>query len=100
MRTRIQQVPVPALAGGLAVLGGVALWQLGIEFERAWMRSYDGPLEGETLAGEPLAETFAADRGGTTQRSELAQAIPAVGRQRRWVARHHTRVWPRVARVA
>jgi hypothetical protein len=91
MQTRIQELPVtgPALAGGLAVLGGVALWQLGVEFERAWLRSYQGPLEGETLAGEPIL----AARGAET-------AVPAARataeRERRWVKAQQQRRSPRV----
>ncbi|HEV3033583.1 MAG TPA: hypothetical protein VGX72_02230 [Solirubrobacteraceae bacterium] len=57
MRTR--ELPVSAVAGGLAVLGGVALWQLGIEFERAWMRSYDGPLGGELDVCDPESQPHA-----------------------------------------
>jgi hypothetical protein len=83
MQTRIQELPGSALAGGLAVLGGVALWQLGLEFERAWLRSYDGPLEGETLAGEPLL----AARGSE---ADAAQAA-TVERERRWVKAQHPR---------
>jgi hypothetical protein len=91
MQTRIQELalPGPALAGGLAVLGGVALWQLGVEFERAWLRSYDGPLEGETLGGEPIL----AARGAET-------AVPAAAagaeRERRWVKAQQPRRSPRV----
>jgi len=92
MQTRIQELPVtgPALAGGLAVLGGVALWQLGVEFERAWLRSYDGPLEGETLAGEPIL----AARGAEV----AASAAPAAAaeRERRWVKAQQPRRSPRV----
>ena len=91
MQTRIQELPGtgPALAGGLAVLGGVALWQLGVEFERAWLRSYDGPLEGETPAGEPIL----AARG-----AETAVPLVAAGaeRERRWVKAQQPRRSPRV----
>lgn len=76
MQKRMQQVPVPALAGGVALLGGVAVWQLGVELERAWLRSYDGPLEGESQAGERLDELHAARE---------RRATPATGEQRRWV---------------
>jgi hypothetical protein len=82
MHTRIRARPVPAVAGGLAVLGGVALWQLGIEFERAWMRSYDGPLLGETLPGTGEA---------VSQPTQIDESIPALGERRRWVRAHHPR---------
>ncbi len=85
MQTRIQELPVPALAGGLAVIGGVALWQLGVEFERAWLRSYDGPLEGETRAGEPLAVA-------ATCVPEVLETAPAgAERGRRWVTAQTSR---------
>jgi hypothetical protein len=84
MQTRIQELPGPALVGGLAVIGGVALWQLGLEFERAWLRSYDGPLEGETLAGEPLIAARGADAGAP-------EALAAAARERRWVTAQHPR---------
>ncbi len=77
MQTRIQQVPVPALAGGLALLGGVAVWQLGVELERAWLRSYDGPLEGESRVGERLDEL---------QSARERREAPSAGERRRWVA--------------
>jgi hypothetical protein len=91
MQTRIQELPVtgPALAGGLAVLGGVALWQLGIGFERAWLRSYDGPLEGETLAGEPIRAAQGAETAAPA-------ASAAAERERRWVKAQQQRRSPRV----
>lgn len=93
MQTRIGQVP--AMAGGLAVLsslaGGVAMWQLGIEFERAWMRSYCGPLLDESPTGEfpqPPRDTRAEHQA------------PAATQRRRWVAGHHPRLAPRPAYMA
>jgi|GEM_PF-3283743 hypothetical protein len=82
MQTRIRERPVPAVAGSLAVLGGVALWQLGIEFERAWMRSYDGPLLGETLPGTG---------GAVPQLTAIDQSTAGLGGRRRWVRAHHPR---------
>ena len=90
MQTRIRELRGPAVAGGCAVLGGVAVWQLAIEFERAWMRSYDGPLLGESLAG---------DSDETWPRAEIDAAPPVRG-ERRWVSRHGPRIVPRVTRGA
>ncbi|HXN38129.1 MAG TPA: hypothetical protein VN892_08825 [Solirubrobacteraceae bacterium] len=81
MQTRIQEMPLPAVAGGLLVVGA-ALWQLGIEFERAWMRSYDGPLIGETIA---------EDHGRVAHGTQRDPSVPPIGNQRRWVANHHPR---------
>ena len=88
MQARIREAP--AVAGGLAVIGGAALWQLGIEFERAWLRSYDGPLLGDTFDRPPHERAEMPPRseaGGTAER-------------RRWVAEHHPRVLSRAAHTA
>ncbi len=91
MQTRIGELRGPAMVGGCAVLGGVMVWQLGIEFERAWMRSYDGLLLGESLAGE----------GDATQPQAEIDAAPPAGGERRWVSEHgRPRLVPRVTRVA
>jgi hypothetical protein len=90
MQTPIRRLRGPGVAGGFAVLLGVFLWQLGIAFERAWLQSYDGPLLGETVE----------DHGGLPQSDQLGQASPAVGKRRRWVAHHHSRVVRSAARVA
>jgi hypothetical protein len=90
MQTRIQEMPVPAVAGGLLIVGA-ALWQLGIEFERAWMRSYDGPLIGETIA---------EDSSRTAHGTQRARSVQPVGKQRRWVAHHHPRSGFPAAHVA
>lgn len=84
MQTRIQEMPVPAVAGGLLLLGA-ALWHLGIEFERAWMRSYDGPLIGETIA---------QDHGPVAQGAQSGSSVQPIDKQRRWVANHHPRSAP------
>jgi hypothetical protein len=88
MQTRIRERPAPAVAG-LAVIGGVAVWQLGLEFERAWLRSYEGPLLGETLPALPetsgVAPELAGSEGSTGAQDE----------RRRWVAEHHPRSLPR-----
>src|ERR1035441_7922584 len=85
-------LPGPAVAGGLAVLGGVALRRLGMEFERAWLRSEDNvPVVGDTFVG---------DRGGVPQSARIGEEIPAVGERRRWVAQQSLRGGPRPARLA
>jgi hypothetical protein len=87
MQTRMQELPGPAVAGGLALLGGVAAWHLGVELERAWLRSFEGPLQGETLTGED------AEASPGTQAGE---APPAERGGRRWVAGSEPRLTPRV----
>ena len=88
MQTRIRDRPAPAVAGGLAVIGGVAVWQLGLEFERAWLRSYEGPLVGETLPALTETPSVARESAGG-ERSPGAR-----GARRRWVAQHHPRSLP------
>jgi hypothetical protein len=46
-----RELQLTAIAGGAALLAGVTLWQLGIECERAWIRSYESPMLGETGLG-------------------------------------------------
>ncbi len=84
LQTNTRELPLTAVAGGAAVLAGVTLWQLGIEFERAWIRSYELPLMGETDVGE---------LHGAPQRAPLG---PTGVQRRRWVADHDAR---RVART-
>jgi hypothetical protein len=84
MQTRIRERPAPAVAG-LAVIGGVAVWQLGLEFERAWLRSYDGPLLGETLPETRGAAPEPASGDGSTRARDGS---------RRWVTEHHPRRLP------
>jgi hypothetical protein len=91
MQTRIRKPPGTVVAGVLATLAGVvALWRLGIEQERAWMRSYDGPLLGERSV---VAE------GEQPQAVEAGPTAEAIGTRRRWVAAHERRV-PGATRVA
>jgi hypothetical protein len=71
---------VPAFASGLAILGGVAVRQLGIELERAWMRSYSAPMLGDPVPAESLAPTQPAHSG---------QTAATIGRHRRWITNHH-----------
>lgn len=85
MQARIADLPAPAVAGGLALLGGLLLWQLGIEFERAWMRSYDGPLLGDSIP---------ENHSHTPQLTQHAPASPSIGKHRRWVINHHPRAVP------
>jgi hypothetical protein len=91
MQTRIRKPPGPVVVGVLATFAGaVALWRLGIEEERAWMRSYDGPLLGERIPGDSDEQPPAVEAGQTAQ---------TIGARRRWVATHERRV-PGAARVA
>ncbi|MGA2455504.1 MAG: hypothetical protein ABSG93_18505 [Solirubrobacteraceae bacterium] len=84
----MRELPGPVLAGGLAVLAGIAVWRLAIEFERAWMRSYDGPLMGDTFP----------DGGGDAAPTPVLR--PTRGEHRRWVAEHHPRAARRATRAA
>lgn len=90
MQTHRMELPMPALAAGLALLGGVAAWQLGVEFERAWMRSYDGALPGDALGGERVQAPLLA----------LPDQGTAAGEHRRWVSRERPRAAPGAARLA
>jgi hypothetical protein len=87
MQTRMQELPGPAVAGGLALLGGVAVWQLGVELERAWLRSCEGPLQGETLTGEDAE---------ASQPTPAGEERPAERGRRHWVAGSEPRLTPRV----
>lgn len=60
MQTPTRELSRLAVAGGIAVLAGVAVWQLGIELERGWLRSEDGPA---------LGDTFVGHRGDVSQRA-------------------------------
>jgi hypothetical protein len=82
MQTRIEDLRGPAVVGSLAALGWVAVWQLGVEFERAWMRSYDGPL---------LDETLTTADGEALQPARSDQTSAGGGEHRRWVIEHHPR---------
>ncbi|MCW3018915.1 MAG: hypothetical protein JWN10_1223 [Solirubrobacterales bacterium] len=81
-QTKAPELPASAVVGGLAVLAGVAVWQLGIEFERAWIRSYDAP---------PLGEARVSELVGSSQRARIGPVATASGEHRRWVANHHAR---------
>ncbi len=74
MQTPIRELSGPVLAGGVTVLLGSALWRLGLEYERAWLRADGGPLMGETADGRP------ADAG---PRTETKTAITDSGMHRR-----------------
>jgi hypothetical protein len=69
------------VAGGIALLTGAFVWRLGIEFERMWIRSYDGPLVGEPPTHEDLGSRDVYERKST----------PAGGGRRRWLSNHHPR---------
>jgi hypothetical protein len=91
MQTRIRDLRGPAVMGGCAVLGGAAVRQLGIEIERAWMRSYDGPLMGESFASG----------SEETQPPTTSEAAPSAREQRRWISEHERpRLVSRVRRPA
>jgi hypothetical protein len=91
MDRRTGDLQALALTGGLTVLGGVALWRLGREYERAWMRTYDGPLLGEQLDGASPQLAHPA---------QPSEEIPGLDQHRRWVARHHPRGRPGAARMS
>lgn len=91
MQAQIREFHAPAVAAGIAVLGGVAIWQWGIELERAWLRSDGGPLPGDSLPDQHRQELRAA---------ELDEVLPAIGERRRWVSRHTSRVAPAAAHPA
>jgi hypothetical protein len=92
MRTPMGELSGPDIAGGLTALAGVAVWRLGIEFERAWLRSCDGgPLSGETSVW---------DRAGAPLHAGTGLAAPAIGKRHRWVAQHQHQIARRSARVA
>jgi hypothetical protein len=89
MQTRIRELPAQAVTvGGLAVLGGVTLRRLGIEFERAWLRSYEGPLLGEPTAEHAIL-TPSAPSTDTSAKD---------GEHRRWVSPQQSRIAPAVRR--
>jgi hypothetical protein len=91
MQSRIGDLPGPAVAAGsLAVLGGVTLRRLGIEFERAWLRSSEGPLQGES----------APEHGELRGPAEDAGANISAGARRRWVSPQQSRIAPRATRVS
>jgi len=91
MRTHIGDLPGPAVAaGGLAVLSGVTFRRLGIEFERAWLRSYEGPLLGEAPAERGELRCGAEDDG----------ADITAGARRRWVSPQQARITPRAPRIS
>lgn len=73
-----------------AVFGGVTLWRLGIEFERAWLRSYDGPLMGDPIGLDPVS---------SRPYPEVERSSSGIGEHRRWVAARHPGASPRVARA-
>lgn len=91
MQSRIGDLPGSAVAaGGLAVLGGMTLRRLGIEFERAWLRSYEGPLSDEAPT----------EHGEVGCRGEDAGAALSAGARRRWVSPQQSRIAPRASRFS
>jgi hypothetical protein len=90
LQTKTPELPAAAVVGGVAVLAGVAVWQLGIEFERAWIRSYDQPLLGEARIDELV---------GAPQPAQTGPMRPATGKRRRWVADPHAQGVTRAPRI-
>jgi hypothetical protein len=82
LQTKTRELPLMAVAGGAAVLAGVVLWQLGIEFEREWIRSRERPVLGEADVNQFLIPR---------QVGQIGQASSVDGERRRWVANHHVR---------
>lgn len=80
--TKTRELPLTAVAASALVLASVTMWQLGLEFERAWLRSYDMPLLGESGAGK---------RHGSLQAAHIDQVSPTSLQPRRWVANHDSR---------
>jgi hypothetical protein len=92
MQAQIRDRHTPAVAAGIAVLGGVAAWQWGIELERAWLRCDDGgPLPGDPLGPEP---------GEQPRQLESDEAPGAASGNRRWVSRHGPAGAPSSSRLA
>lgn len=79
---RTPKLSASVVAGGLTLLAGVAVWQLGVEFERAWIRSYDAPLVGE----EPVSDT-----ANPLTLTPTGRPTRVPGGRRRWVAAPHAR---------
>jgi hypothetical protein len=86
-----RELPLTAIAGGAVVLAGMTLWQLGIEFERAWMRSYDCPMLGETAVG---------GLSSSLQETPIQRLSPIEAERRRWVANPDARRSPHTRRRA
>jgi hypothetical protein len=90
MQAQRRELQAPAVAAGIAVLGGVAVWQWGVELERAWLRCDGGPLPGDPLGPEPCEQL----------RPEIDDDPGAAGDNRRWVSRHRPAGGPAAARLA
>jgi hypothetical protein len=91
MQAQIRELQAPAVAAGIAVLGGVAVWQWGLELERAWLSCDGGPLPGDSLPQEHCDEP---------SQTEIDQAPATIGERRRWVSRDRPGVAPGTARPA
>ena len=91
MQTQIRELQTPAVAAGIAVLGGVAVWQWGLELERAWLRCDGGPLPGDALPQDYREEP---------SQTGIDQAPATIGERRRWVSTDRPRVAPAAPRLA
>jgi len=83
MRSPIGEVSTATVTAGLTLAAGVALWRLGIEFERAWLRSLEEAMPGASLPARAVTETQAGSASwpgdGRRRPSERAyrRATPA-----------------------
>jgi hypothetical protein len=91
MQAQIRELHAPAVAAGIAVLGGVAAWQWGVELERAWLRCEGGPLPGDPLGPE---------RREQPRQPEADDGPGAASGNRRWVSRHSPAGAPAAPRLA
>jgi len=85
MQTTRRKLRLPAATGGLALVGGLALWQLGIEFEEAWMRSYEQPMLGDPSPAAALTPREPRSPGPPGEPPRSASSLTRANR-RRWKA--------------
>jgi len=69
VQTPARDLAASTVAGAVALLFGVTIWRLGIEFERAWLRSYEDAYEAsDDLQAQPLDRGLTAARQGRDAR--------------------------------
>jgi len=83
VQTRPRDLAASTVAGTVALLLGVTIWRLGIEFERAWLRSYEDAYE----ASDDLQAQL-LDRGLTAARQDKDARPLARGTLRGRVPQH------------